>query len=239
MQIEVYILANNEEKLMPYLMRHYTQFAKVIIIESNSTDRTVEIAKSLGAEVRSFEMKDEINDQWFTNIKNNCWKDSKADWIMIVDADEFIYHPDIKNKLETTTATIFLPSFYNMYSETFPTTTGQIYEEVQYGSLWGGKDHLFGKSNIFKLPDIEEMNFNIGCHNIKPVGNVKLEITDEIKTLHMRNLSKEFVIERNVRTRSRLSELNKKHGWGGHLNRSVAEMSMRLDEEMKGLIKVI
>src|SRR4030066_1175068 len=100
MLIIAYILCNNEERLMPYVMRHYSQFAKVIILESNSTDQTVEIAHSMGAEIWSYDVPDEIDDRWFTELKNNCWKESKADWVMIVDADEFIYHPEIVKILQ-------------------------------------------------------------------------------------------------------------------------------------------
>lgn len=61
--IEVYIMARNESRMIPYLMRHYGQFAKVIFLESNSTDNTVCLAESLGAEVRQFLMMDELSDQ--------------------------------------------------------------------------------------------------------------------------------------------------------------------------------
>jgi glycosyltransferase involved in cell wall biosynthesis len=239
MNIEVYCLANNEERLMPYIMRHYTQFAKVILIESCSTDNTVKICKDLGGAVWSYDLPDEINDQWYTDVKNTCWQKSKADWIMVVDADEFIYCPNIVSVLENTKSTIFLPLFYNMYSDVFPTTDGQIYEEVRLGNLWGGEQHIYGKANIFKLPEIKKINYNVGCHQIKPVGDVRLEITDDIKTLHMRNLSKEFVIERNARNSKRLSSLNRKNGWGLYVDMSPEEAGKRFDEEMNHATIVI
>ena len=179
MKIETYILANNEERLMAYIMRHYTQFSDVILLENSSTDRTVEIAEAMGGKVWSFDREDEINDEWFTYIKNNCWKDSKADWVIIVDADEFVYHPNIKEYLEKTDATIFLPKFFNMFSETFPTTEGQIYEEVTMGREEGGK------TNIFKPSEIQEISYGPGCHNAIPVGNVILKTDSEIITMHL------------------------------------------------------
>jgi glycosyltransferase involved in cell wall biosynthesis len=239
MNIEVYCLANNEEKLMPYYMRHYSQFAKVILLDNNSTDRTVEIAKSLGAEIRTLNIPDEINDQLFVAIRNECWKGSKADWMMWADADEFIYHPNLLDILQTTSATAILPAFYNMYSGMFPTTEGQIYEEVQYGSRWGGEENIYGKVNIFKLPDITEINYNPGCHHVDLRGNVILDTHTEIKTLHMRNLSREFVIARNQRNSRRLGALNRKNGWGTYVDRSPEEIIKLFDEEMAETIKVV
>ena len=239
MKIEVYALAHNEEKLMPYFMKHYGQFAHVVILENNSTDRTVEIAKSMGAEVWEYDVPDEINDQWFIDIKNNSWKNSKADWIMVVDTDEFIYHPDIKTFLSETLYTAFLPSFYNMYSYVFPTTDGQIYDEVKYGVRWGGEMNIYGKINLIKRPEIEEINYLPGCHKANLKGIVKLCVTNEIKTLHMRNLSVEFVVDRTVRHARRLSELNKKMGWGSHFTKSPIEIEHEMLGVMQNLEKVV
>jgi glycosyltransferase involved in cell wall biosynthesis len=239
MGITVYCLANNEEMLMPYYMRHYSQFAHVIILDNNSTDNTVNIAKSLGAEIITLDIPDEINDQLFVDIRNNCWKNSDADWIMWADADEFIYHPDITEFLKNTDATAILPAFYNMYSDTFPTTDGQIYDEVKLGSRWGGEENLYGKVNIFKLPDIKEINYNAGCHRVNLKGNIKLITSNEIKTLHMRNLSREFVVNRNARSSKRLSEFNRVRGWGLYVDMTASEIRDRFDKEMREATIVI
>lgn len=233
MKIEVYALTNNEEQIMPYFMRHYTQFAHVILLENNSTDQTVEIAQSMGAEIWKYDVPDEINDQWYLDVKNNCWKNSKADWVIIGDADEFVYHPHIIEYLERTDATIFLPRLWNMFSEKFPTTTGQIYEEVTGGRPGGPK------MNLFRPSEIKEINYDAGCHMAHPTGNVRLNVNSEIMTFHMRNLSKEYVNERNARNFARLSEVNKKNNWGYHFGNSPEETNQYIDNEMTVLIKVI
>lgn len=233
MKIETFCLCNNEERLITYFMRHYSQFSDVILLESNSTDRTVEIASALGAEVWTYDVPDEINDQWFMDIKNSCWKESTADWVMVVDADEFIYHPNIVRILEETDATVFFPRLWNMFADVFPTTEGQIYEEVTGGREGGGK------MNIFRPSDIQEINYAIGCHSAKPKGNVKINTTSEIMTLHMRHLSKEYVIERNARASKRRSELNKQMGWGYHVDFPPEKVIEYIDNEMTALIKVV
>lgn len=209
--IEVYIMARNESRMIPYLMRHYGQFAKVIFLESNSTDNTVCLAESLGAEVRQFLMMDELSDQTHVDIKNECWKGSEADWCMVVDADEFIYHPDLINILINTEATIIQPTFHNMFSEKFPKTKGQIYDEVQYGTEDGGIWE--SKPIIFRPKEIQSMNWHPGSHYASPAGNVKISYDSGIKILHMRFLSRKYVLEHYYNQSYRMSEDNLKNEW--------------------------
>lgn len=236
MRIESYILCNNEERLMPYIMRHYTTFSKVIILESNSTDRTVEVARSMGGEVWSYDVPDEINDDWFTKLKNSCWKDSKADWVIIADADEFVYHPTILRILKGTWFTVIRPRFFNMYSEIFPTTAGQIYDEVIMGVEQTAPK---AKMNIFKPRLIREMNYFPGCHEAFPEGRVSILEETAIKTLHYRNLGIDFVVERNLRARRRNSELNKLNGWGVHIEWSEQEWRSIYEEGLKNATKIV
>jgi len=218
---------------MPYFLRHYCQFADIILLESCSTDRTVQLVQEVGGEVWHYDHPDEINDQLFLDIKNNCWKESTADWVIIVDADEYVYHPNLVKMLGETDATIFLPRLFNMFTDTFPTTSGQIYEEVTGGREGGAK------MNLFRPSEIKEINYAIGCHNAHPTGNVNLSINSEIMTLHMRHLGSDYVIDRNAKGARRLSDLNKNMGWGYHVNASPDEVRKYMSDEMTGLIKVI
>lgn len=211
MNIETFILAHQEGRIIEYTMKHYTQFSDVVLLEGHSTDKTVEIAEAYGAKIVKVDTGDKVDDTVFTNLKNNCWKDSRADWVIICDADEFVYRPNIVDYLEKTDATIFMPRLFNMFSEVFPTTKGQIYDEVKLGKEGGSK------MNLFKPSEIKEIGYGFGCHEAYPSGNVKLNISSDILTLHMRHLSVDYVVKRNAYLNSRRSEENKKHGWGFHL----------------------
>jgi glycosyltransferase involved in cell wall biosynthesis len=235
MKIEVYIMARNEERMIPYLIRHYSQFAKIILLEGNSSDRTVELATSLGATVMQYDTKDELSDQTHIDIKNECWKGSTANWIMVVDADEFIYHPDLINILSNIDATIIQPSFHNMFSDKFPTIKGQIYDEVRYGTEDGGI--WKSKPIIFKPSQIVSMNWHPGSHFASPVGNVKYNYESGIKILHMRFLSKEYVLEHYNSQSYRMAEDNKKNGWGVQYFWDKQEMDKIFNETK--LIKVV
>lgn len=195
---------------MPYFMKHYSQFASVVVLENNSTDKTVQIAKSWGARVWEQDIPDVIDDQWYIDIKDNIWKSSKADWVMVVDCDEFIYHPNLVEVLEQTSGTIIEPTFYEMFSEKFPTTETQIYDEVKFGCDGGPK------INIFRPGKIKEINYQGGCHNATPLGDVQFAKNTGICTLHMRFLSLQYVLDRSKHSAQRLSEFNKRTGLGFH-----------------------
>jgi glycosyltransferase involved in cell wall biosynthesis len=233
MKIETYILAHQEEKMIAYTMRHYTQFSDVILMEGHSTDRTVEIAESFGARIMKVDTHNEVNDAIYLEIKNNCWKGSKADWVIIVDTDEFVFHPNLIEYLKSTDSTIFRPRLFNMYSEEFPTTEGQIYDEVKYGVDGGGK------TNLFRPDQITEINYLPGCHNARPEGNVILNIHSDIYTLHFKNLSRQYVIERNAYLFNRLSEVNKHYKWGCHVGKGAEAVNKDFDDVQEQLIKVI
>ena len=237
MKIDVYCLAHQEAKIMPYFMRHYSQFANVILMEGHSTDKTVEIAESYGARIMKIDSNNQIDDDKWTNLKNNCWKESAADWVIVCDADEFVYHPNLLQILETTESTVFMPRLFNMFSREFPTTNGQIYEEIGYGREGGAK------MNLFKPSQVSEINYAIGCHDAKPLdksGNpIHPNISTPLMTLHMRHLSVEYVIAKNAYLFPRLSEINKKYSWGYHLAAQADEITRYFNNEMTALIKVV
>jgi len=66
-----------------------------IVVDTGSTDRTVEIAKSLGAKVYHFKWIDD-----FAAAKNYAMEQATGDWIAILDADEYMTHEDAKLLIE-------------------------------------------------------------------------------------------------------------------------------------------
>lgn len=237
MKIDTFVLAHQEEKMIGYFMRHYSLFSQVYLMEGHSTDRTVEIAKSYGAIRIPVDSQNEVNDEIWTSLKNNCWKQSTADWVIVCDTDEFVVHPEgithLLQFLNNTDATVLLPRLFNMFSGNFPITNGQIYEEVKHGREGGAK------MNVFRPSQIKEINYRVGCHHAEPTGNVKLDINSPLITLHMRHLSEEYVIARNHYLSSRLSDINKKMGWGFHVSATDDEVCTYMRNEMTSLIKVI
>jgi len=237
MNIEIYALAHQEEKMIGYFMRHYSQYGIVHLFEGHSTDRTVEIAKSMGAVIIPFNTNNEIREDLFTDMKNNCWKQSKADWVIIVDIDEFVYHPNFKEYLSTLDDTVIVPQSYDMFSDDFPTTTGQIYEDVTMGVKYNYKTNC--KSCIFKPQQITDINYKPGAHIADPQGNIKTNYDSEIIYMHMHNLGIDHVVTKNAYYSKRRSLINKKMGWGYHVDASANDVVKIFDTWKPSLIKVL
>ena len=236
MKIETYCLAPNEGEIMPYFMRHYSQFSKVILLAHCCTDRTIEIAQSMGAEIRELDMSDEINQFAFLEIKERCWKGSTADWVIVVDADEFVYGRDLMGYLNSTIATVIEPRFHNMFSEVFPTTEGQIYDEVTMGM---DGDFWLTKMNVFRPSEVERMNWAVGCHHAWPTGNIVLDSNSPLKTLHMRFIGRDFVMTRHKAQAARLNAECKEKGYGIQFQWSREELDDYWNKCLPKLYKVI
>jgi len=86
-KLSVIILTYNEEKHIARCINSLKPIAKnIFIVDSFSSDKTVEIAKSLGAKVYQNEWKNHaVQFQWGLD---NCPIDTT--WVMKMDADEYI-----------------------------------------------------------------------------------------------------------------------------------------------------
>ena len=234
-KIEIYGICYNEEKMLPYFIRHYSKLGDIILYDNYSTDKTDEIAKAAGIKVIKFDTGDKFRDDIHMYIKNNCWKKSSADWVIVCDVDEFIYHPKLTKILEHTTDTIFKPIGYDMFSKNFPTTNGQIYEEITNGVESDG----YSKFCLFNPKKIKEINFSPGAHISNPTGIVKINTTSGIKLLHMKQLSIEHVIDRYTFFKSRLSEQNIKNRWGVQYNFPIETVTNSFNENLKKSTDVV
>jgi glycosyltransferase involved in cell wall biosynthesis len=93
--IEVIIPVKNEEINLPFALASVMEWAdRVWVVDSESTDKTREIAKEAGAEV--------VVQPWLGYAKQKNWAldnlDLKADWIFFLDADEAIL-PELRDEL--------------------------------------------------------------------------------------------------------------------------------------------
>jgi glycosyltransferase involved in cell wall biosynthesis len=87
MQLSVVIITHNEEATIGRTLASVQPLVadgkgEIIVVDSGSTDRTVEIAKSFGAKVFVEEWKG------FAAQKNSAIDKAQGDWILSLDADE-------------------------------------------------------------------------------------------------------------------------------------------------------
>ncbi len=85
MKISACMIARNEEKNIAKCIGSYKNIVdQIIVVDTGSTDNTVEIARSLGAKVYYFEWQND-----FAQAKNYALSKATGDWIIFLDADEY------------------------------------------------------------------------------------------------------------------------------------------------------
>ncbi len=82
MKISATIITFNEERNLPRAIESLRCVDEILVIDSGSNDRTVEIAEKLGARV--------VESAWpgYANQKNLAAEHASHDWILSIDADE-------------------------------------------------------------------------------------------------------------------------------------------------------
>ena len=85
--LTIVIPVKNEEKNLPGCLENIKTFGNVVIVDSGSTDRTLEIAAEFGREVVQFKWDGQFPKKRNWVLRNYEFKTS---WVMFLDADERI-----------------------------------------------------------------------------------------------------------------------------------------------------
>jgi len=216
-KIHIYTICWNEERMLPFFLRHYEQIAERIVVYDNGSDDASQeiVCRHPIAELRHFDSHGESREDIEIDVKSNVWKESRrtADFVIICDVDEFLFHPHLNKYLldcRRRGITMPIPDGYQMVSERFPTTTGQIYEEVKrglYHSRWS-------KRVIFDPHAIEEIHYAPGCHEADPVGKIFCDRVPQLKLLHFKFLGIDYLITRYRELGARKSRHDLSHQYG-------------------------
>lgn len=225
-KVEVFVLAYNEAFMLPHFMRHvYKHFrATVTVFDNCSTDDTVKIAKNLGATVRSYNTNNEIRDDEYLRIKNSAWKNSKADFVLVCDMDEF------------------LEVNFNCEKYSIINTKGYDVLGPQIDSRFGAPNPLFNKVAFFRPNCFKEINYAPGCHSCDPVPISENSISGskEFATLlHRKYISPEYVYAKHEEYENRLSEFNRKYEYGKEYIGATLESVEKKFEEIKANANLI
>lgn len=83
-KLSVCLIVKNEEKFLGQCLKSVRSIAaQIVVVDTGSTDRTVEIAREFGAEVHAFAWCDD-----FSAARNAALEQAIGDWVLMLDADE-------------------------------------------------------------------------------------------------------------------------------------------------------
>jgi len=206
MKVDLYSVMNNEIELLPYWLRHYENIAdRIFVWDDQSNDGTHEMLSNHPlVTFLPIEKYGDDNIHWVTKLFPQYEQHSRgvSDWVIVADADEFIYHPHLRVVLDAErikgTQAIWCKG-YTMISNHLPTGSGQIYDEIKAGL----PDQLENKWTIHS-PEIK-WRFRKGRHG-GPLcgGDVITNAYTDIKLLHYRYLGREYFEAKDRRNAERL-----------------------------------
>jgi len=229
--------------MLPYFFRHYDNIAdQYFVYDTGSTDRSLEILRS-HPRVKLIRVNPEGDSfvQENTALQNRFWTQSrgKADWIIITAIDEHLYHPDLKTYLKRCRdegITLIRTEGYEMISDEFPAADKVLCQSVKRGMR---SAQWFDKIQAFRPDKIDEINYVPGRHAASPTGQVVIPPQSEVKLLHYKFLSENYVRRRYLQLRTGLRTGDVKRKMGKHYLWSPEEISARYEEIKSKAAQVI
>lgn len=219
MTIEAFFLCFNEAKMIEHTLNYYTKFCdKITIIDNQSTDNSIALVeeKFPGVIIEELDTGGEYREDIQIKVRNNRWKNSEADFVIMADMDEFIVDPNLLGKLaEMKRQKIAVPKVtgYNMYSPTFPEDYNTLITDQVTDKY---RDRDFDKRIVFSPKWIKEMNFGPGSHHCEPVykAGSQIEHDFELTLLHFKYLGREYLYEKHHAYGKRMSGMNRFFRYG-------------------------
>jgi len=120
------IITKDEEKNIARCINSVKDIVdEIVVVDTGSKDKTVDIAKSLGARVIHMEWEDD-----FSKARNTAIDNAKSDWILFLDADEVVRKEDVEKirpLLNDDTVEAYLFKFINYGGDSVSNRITQIH----------------------------------------------------------------------------------------------------------------
>jgi glycosyltransferase involved in cell wall biosynthesis len=232
--LTVYTLAFNENIFLQYMIDHYRirfPMCNIVVYDNESTDNTANIAISNNCEVRLFPTNNQIDDDKIRNLKNNCWKTADTDWVLVCDVDELLdINKDFLQLEEDKGTSIIQSEAYTLVN---------LNEDFNFSEIkHGARDGAYDKCLLFNKKLINEINYCHGAHYCSPQGIIKYS-DEKYKLYHYKYINTDYHIIRNKYTFDRLSDINKRMGWGTQWHINDDQIRQMFIDLRKNAIRII
>ncbi len=137
--ISALILAKNEEQMIADCIKQLSFASEVIVLDQNSTDKTVKVAEGLGAKVYKSDSED------FAQNRNTLRSKANSDWLLYIDADERLDAKVISEIIEKIQEKDSASAYF------FPRKNYMLGKWLKHGSWWPDYvPRLFKKNALLK-----------------------------------------------------------------------------------------
>jgi hypothetical protein len=218
--------------MLPLTVSYYKNIfpsCKITIYDNESTDNSVEIAKSLNCDVITWSSGNIIDDNKYRDIKNSCWKGLSEGWVIVADMDEWldITQEELEKESELGVSIITTKGL-NMIGESNSLDLSDINlcEIKKYVKL-----DAFSKKICFLREKITDMNYDYGAHNCKPEGNLHYS-SKEYYMKHMSYLGLPFLTDKWIKRYQR-SELMRSKGLAVHYTDDLQKIEKAYESQLK------
>ena len=113
--ITVVVSVKNEELNLPHCFEKLNQFSEVIVVDSQSTDKTPAITKQFGFKIVDFNWDGKFPKKRNWTLRNVPLQN---DWVLFLDADEFLTQPfitEIETKIKQSNYSGFWLNYNNYF----------------------------------------------------------------------------------------------------------------------------
>ena len=217
-KLHIYTVVWNEEYMIKYFLRYYETVAdKIFIIDDNSDDKTKDIVKSCPkATLLPYPFPSGFNEYDKTTcLATEYRKHSRdAEWVICVDYDEFIYHPDLRNLLDLKRSQGYraLKTTGHFFaSKEIPNTDGQLFDAMPYRFRLRKLKASYDKEVLFD-PKLD-VEFRNGCHPPTKFSDGVYAKRCGLSLYHCCYLSRQWIIDHLDRRISRMNDQNYKNNY--------------------------
>ena len=235
-EIHLYTLCWNDSRMLPHFFRHYSSLVdKFFVFDNGSTDGSLQLlAGNERVQVSHFPTEFDSFADTELRLSEEMWKNSKglADWVIVVDIDEHVYHEDLRSYLRICRQrgiTAIQAFGYEMISETFPDASMPLCDVVTNGV----RTSEYCKLCLFDASAITRTNFSYGRHSASPQGRVKWPAVGEVLLLHYKKLGVEYEIARSAELKTGLRARDIERNLGYQYLFSAGEITERFKSTAK------
>ena len=240
MKLAAVTMVYNEALILPYFFRHYEYLDEIhVLYEMDSTDETLSILnKAPNVVIENCHIKGGLDDIDVVNLINDTVRRIRADWVYVVDPDEFILpynespHDFLKRQKNYNVVRAALFNVYRHRTDkdlnpSLPPVPQRIHGDPNIFSTYQDENRA---ANIFYIKPIvvrpsNRIRFLPGKHSIR--GHVKIS-PEFYAGAHWRMADPSIALDRRMEHRARHSERNKAYGLGWS-DWNVTEEGLRVE----------